>query len=438
MTPPSAHDAVSQTRNGREATAIVLLLAAVPLAIPLAIDVWGTISFSVLHVVAGALLVASLLRGMSGVDVLAGGRGVALLLAAMLALGIINLAYSRDLPRGIAHWVLAAFLFAGYVVTYARVRSPELVLNVIRGFLLTSVPILGYGIVQSSLPSSAVPDWAPHAVIFLGAKPVLRAFGTFENVLYLALYANLVFCVAFARVVGGRSLRARAFPALVALLALGAIFRTASVGALIGILVASVVVLALGRPARLLLLPVILAALFFAMPEAFRYKILGIFGGFSTSLSSRALLYESSIRLMMDNPILGVGLGSVEEAMLRGYRLSYASAVGYNAENFFLERGAESGIPGLCLYVALFWIAFRSSWRGWRIASRDADSARTDATRAVLAFLVGFVAQGQMIVVGNFGLMALLGVFVALAVCLGNASSAPFAPEPVERAAAAA
>lgn len=400
------------------------LVVSIPLAIPLAVDVVGTISFSVLHVVLLGLLAADFLRALAGAPLLSGGRPQAFLLASILAVGLVNLSYSLDVPRGISHWVLSALLLAGFWVTRTRVVSALAAQSLVDAFLAVGIPILAYGVIQPDLPISNLPGWAPHSAVYLGSTPFLRAFSTFENVLYFALFTNVLFALAVARLVGARSARARVVASAVILLSILALFRTASIGALIGMLAGGAVALALGRSSRLFLIPVGAILAFFLMPEPFRYKIIGLAGGFTTSLSARFLLYESGIALLRDNLLLGVGLGSVEEAMRAGYRVTYSGVVAYTSENFLLERAIESGLLGLLLYGAVVWIGFGNAIRGWQIGVRRLDRDRREASRCVLAFLTGFFTQGLTIAVGSFAHMALLGVFLALASALAEQGSA--------------
>lgn len=420
---------------------LAALLVAIPLAVPLAVDVVGTISFSVLHAVLLALLFGNFLRAVSGRDLLQGGRTQGLLLAAVLALGLLNLGYAMDLPRGVAHWMLSALLFSGFWVVRTRVDDPKAVLRVIDFFVASSLPILAYGIIQPSLPPSMLPRWAPISAVYLGSTPFLRAFSTFENVLYFALYANVVFSLGVARLVGARGPLARTAAAAAVLLAVAAMYRAASIGALVGMAAGGCIAVGLGRPSRLLVAPIAGAIAFLLMPEPFRFKVIGLAGGFTPSLSARLLLYESAIEIIRDHPILGVGLGSVQEAMHEGYRVAYTSIVASTSENFLLERGIESGLPGLFLYVAILGLGFRDSMSGWRHGTSDPD--RREAARAVLAYLTAFSVQGLTIAVGSFAHMTLFGAFLGLASVVGAGASRPCAdgtppqtpetPGPVDR-----
>ncbi len=416
------------TRIDRLPLSLVLFVIAIPLAIPLAVDVVGTISFSILHVVLLGLLAADAAGLLAGKSLAPHGRFESLALVLILALGLLNLAYTLDLPRGVAHWILSAMLFGGFWVVRSRVSSPRQVLGFIDWMIATSLPVLAYGIVQTTLPERMVPDWAPHALVYLGSKPFLRAFSTFDNALYFALYTNVVFCSSLARLAAARSGWTRLLALVGALLALAALFRTASVGALLGALVGGLTALLVARPALLLLVPPAAAVAVGAMPEPFRLKIVGVFGGFASSLPARLILYRSAVDLIRDNPILGVGLGSVEEAIRRGHRLSYDLAVAFTSENFLLERGVESGIPGLLLYAALVYAAFRNGVRGLSQGRRNQDLTQREAACAVFAFLVGFFTQGMTIAIGNFSLMALLGAFIALASIVAEARPLGAAP----------
>jgi putative inorganic carbon (HCO3(-)) transporter len=141
-----------------------------------------------------------------------------------------------------------------------------------------------------------------------------------------------------------------------------------------------------------------------------------------TSESGRLQIWSRGVGYMLQNPVLGLGPLNfqVAEGTLSplAERQQYGIGVPWNApHNSFVQAGAELGIPGLALYVAIIASAFgalRRSGRNERAAAAPLDW-RPPLTPVLTASLLGFV-------VGSFFLTLayseMLYTLVALTVCL--------------------
>jgi putative inorganic carbon (hco3(-)) transporter len=105
-----------------------------------------------------------------------------------------------------------------------------------------------------------------------------------------------------------------------------------------------------------------------------------------TSESGRLQIWSRGIGYILDNPVLGLGPGNFQTAegtlSPLAERQQFGIGVRWNApHNSFLQIGAELGIPGIALYVAVIVSAFRALRRS---------SALTPAlTASLLGFVVG-------------------------------------------------
>ncbi|MBR1579988.1 MAG: O-antigen ligase family protein [Selenomonadaceae bacterium] len=82
------------------------------------------------------------------------------------------------------------------------------------------------------------------------------------------------------------------------------------------------------------------------------------------SVSERFLIWRSSINMIKDHPIMGVGFGEFEQ----NYKGKYISDDAKerwqgHAHNTYLQLWAETGVIGLTIYCALFGYILRWSWR---------------------------------------------------------------------------
>lgn len=87
---------------------------------------------------------------------------------------------------------------------------------------------------------------------------------------------------------------------------------------------------------------------------------------FSTeqSVTERFLIWRSSIEMIKDNPILGVGFGNFEPEYQSKYILPEARERWQgHAHNTYLQLWAENGVIGLGLFCALFGFILIQSWR---------------------------------------------------------------------------
>jgi O-antigen ligase len=134
-----------------------------------------------------------------------------------------------------------------------------------------------------------------------------------------------------------------------------------------------------------------------------------------TNESGRLHIWRRGVGYMMDNPIFGVGAGNFQAAegtlSPLAERQQYGVGVRWNApHNSFVQIGAELGLPGLALYIALIISAFFTVRRAG------------DLSPALTASLLGFV-------VGSFFLSLayseMLYTLIALAVGLRKVSTLP-------------
>ena len=134
------------------------------------------------------------------------------------------------------------------------------------------------------------------------------------------------------------------------------------------------------------------------------------------SETGRIEVWKRGIGYMASHPVLGVGAQAfnVAEGTLGGARMQqYGKGFKWSAaHNAFIEIGAEIGVLGLILFVALLVAAFRTLSAVRRGPSNEA----TLVAQALTASLVGFVVTGMFLsqaYSANF--YALLGMTIALA-----------------------
>jgi len=100
------------------------------------------------------------------------------------------------------------------------------------------------------------------------------------------------------------------------------------------------------------------------------------------SLHARSELLKESISLMLHHPVLGVGPGNFP-AVTGTWRV---------AHNTYTELGAEAGVPGLLLFLALLGVSMRRIRSMRKLPSYAADPEIRLWTSALLAAITGYAA----------------------------------------------
>lgn len=234
---------------------------------------------------------------------------------------------------------------------------------------------------------------------------------TFSGLLMLVL----VLLVAYALCAGRRSYKWAVPIAIFIILALIlSQTRMACMGAIAGI---SVLIL-IRRPRAFAGFIILILILYFVSPSSIKQRFQSGFDPNDPNTRNRIELFHTSVRLIQDNPWLGVGPKNVSHEALkyRGHN-EFPDWMYMHMHNNFLQIAAEIGIPGLLLWL---WLMIRLAWdslRIYRYANSNSFTAeeglRKEALTASSAALGAWVA---LIVAGmfeyNFGDSEVLMLFL--------------------------
>lgn len=173
---------------------------------------------------------------------------------------------------------------------------------------------------------------------------------------------------------------ARIAASIGALLLLLVIFLTQSRGAIIGLVFGTTIAFGracLKRPS--LIVPALIIGLLFGhlLPEGLWERLSGLenLTNVSTiaeadaegSAAERLEIQQVALRIFLDNPIFGVGLGAYGES-----NALYAPHLGRkDTHNTYLSLAAEVGLPGLILWCATFVSALLFGYRARKSASSN-------------------------------------------------------------------
>ncbi|NLM97413.1 MAG: hypothetical protein GX175_07380 [Halanaerobiaceae bacterium] len=257
-------------------------------------------------------------------------------LAVLLLLSTISLSYASDLSYGIRYWTMILQAFLSYLMIYESLDSKDVLLKFQQILLIPALVVALYGIVGYLMGNTE------------------RAVSFFTNPNYLSVYLLLLIPIALGLITeSSLPVFKRFFAAVVFTACSVALLFTMSRGAWLGITTALILFSVIkDRRFLVLLLVIVLLVLLAAPPEVIsRMKtIISI-----KSNMDRIKLWSSTIEMIKDHPVLGVGIGN-----FRPVYAEYASGkLMIHTHNIFLQFTVELGIAGLLFIIYFLYLLAR-------------------------------------------------------------------------------
>jgi putative inorganic carbon (HCO3(-)) transporter len=194
-------------------------------------------------------------------------------------------------------------------------------------------------------------------------------------------------------------------------------------GVWLGCFVATLYLVARWKPRGLLVIPLALAAGYFAAPSLVRERIAVLrHPSDDPALSIRFEMWQVAGRMIRQHPWLGVGPNNIEREYALYLPPGKSPEPGYHEHlhNNFLQLGAERGLPVLAAWV---WFMAALGWHFWKLRRRV--GARRWVADAALAAWLALLLEGCFEF--NFGTSPVLMLFLFLV-------TTPFVAERIESA----
>jgi hypothetical protein len=135
------------------------------------------------------------------------------------------------------------------------------------------------------------------------------------------------------------------------------------------------------------------------------------------SMTVRLQQYEAAIRMIVDKPLLGVGLNN-GTALKPNYVVTtynkYDADTQYFLEpthNLYLSMASEIGLPGMLLYVAFFGHA---GWIAWRTSRRAADAEIRLVANALVVVFSSVAVNAAMDPLHEYPVLTLLWLYAGV------------------------
>jgi O-antigen ligase len=327
---------------------------------------------------------------------------------ALLILAALSLGWTTHLEvaqREFRTVFLESALF--YALLRLSVRSPRAHQRVLEGWLLGALIIAGIGIWQLVAGQDLI-----------AAEGVWRVRGLYGSPNNLALYLERAFPVLLAIAWQGRTRAARVVYALAAIPISAALVMTLSKGALLVGVPASLLALGLVQRDRRALWVAIIAIVAVALvvvPFAFTERFQSILNLRAGTAFFRLKLWRSTLSMIGDHPLTGVGMDN----FLYYYRSRYVlpSAWGEldlsHPHNLVLDAWTRLGVGGVAVVAWLCVFFFRSVWGQLETAL----AGRRALLVGLFAAMVAVLAHGM---VDHAVFLIDLSFIFALLLAMGN------------------
>lgn len=304
---------------------------------------------------------------------------------ALVAVGILSLLWaeeSRVAAREFRTVVLESAVF--YALVRAHVRQPG------QAWLLADAWVLGGSIIAVV----GIGQWALGQDI-ITTEGVWRVRGFYGSPNNLALYLGRLLPLALGMLAWGQRGARRWLYGFAAVLLAGALFLTYSRGAwLVGVPASMLFLAALrGRRTLVLALGVAVLVIVLLLAAAGPVRLTSLLDTSQGTTFFRLQLWRSSLTMLADHPVLGVGLDN----FLYQYRSYYVLPAAWeefnlsHPHNLVLDFWLRLGLAGLALLVWLLMTFFRRGWHLYRSLPEGSDRL---LVLGLMAGMVNFVAHG--------------------------------------------
>lgn len=289
--------------------------------------------------------------------------------AVFLVCSFLSAFVSKDMAFSFMNWALQPLMYAlVYLLIYTTVSAEKEKEKALYAFLAGAVVTVVYGFFQYANAADMAADMEAQSWVDPERFPLLRRrmYSTLENPNLFGAYLLMIISILTAFTLRERAVKRRTVFAVILLSLLLCLALTYSRGAWVS-LAAIVLGLTLFYDKRFgllfLLVPVVLAFYHGQVVERF----LSLFSGEDTSVDLRFALWESTMAMIEEHPLLGVGWGAYFLAYPDyNFFIQEEGVLIFHAHNMYLNMLAEVGIPGGIAFLLAFFAQGILCWRNYR------------------------------------------------------------------------
>ena len=297
--------------------------------------------------------------------------------------------FSVNLESSLLPGLLAVGLILFSVVLYNSVTNRGQLDALLTLVVIAAAAVSVYGILQYIF------RWGYQSAAWVDSDMFssisFRVAATLENPNMLGQYLILVIPVGGAKLLGARDWPGRVFYFGCCALMCVCMLLTFSRGAWLGLLFAGVVFVILLNPRLILLTPVALALMWFALPDTVIQRFTSIGNLKDASTSYRVNIWMGTLAMLKNYWLCGIGPGDAAFNMVYP-AYSYNGIIAPHSHNLFLQIVCDAGIAALAVFVILLFVYFRMMCTA---ISRERDWTSRIYQVAFTSGVFGFMVQAM-------------------------------------------
>lgn len=128
--------------------------------------------------------------------------------------------------------------------------------------------------------------------------------------------------------------------------------------------------------------------------DGVRERAAEVFDLEAASNVGRSRIWQANLDMIQDQPLFGWGYGNYKQFRAPYYARYPEADTDAHAHNMYLQIGADSGLVGLCAFLALIAVVLGKGWQIYTsLASEPLKSCALGILLSVLGFLIGGLTQ---------------------------------------------
>ena len=285
--------------------------------------------------------------------------------------------------------LLPQYIFL-YWLSISYIKTHKDLYGALSVFLVAAFFVSLYGIYQYFYGSTLLTSEWTDTEYF----PTLnnRVFSTLSNPNILASFLVTAIAISLGGILAKIKLRWQGLLILLALTSVVCLVFTFSRGAWISLLVVILMIsIVFNYKVLYFFIPATVLTGFLAK-DIIIERFLSAFQGADTSSTMRLAMWESTVAMIENNPLLGIGWGSYRFVYHEyDFFINDPNVIIYHAHNMYLNIAAELGIPAFLVFMALIFVHFYFAFKTIKKAS----------TPAVKAISIGLCAMFFGVLIGG-------------------------------------
>lgn len=339
------------------------------------------------------------------------GNALVVFLVFMFASCFLSFAPVKSLMVWAMYFVFISF----YFVIINTIKSKDQLMSILKVFVIAGLVVSLFGVMQYLFGwTSSQNAWIDEEMF---EEAVVRVDSTMENPNVLGEFLLLFLPISAVFMLKEKFTKLSKYVFLISF-AVGCVcmLMTQSRGCWLGLILSAIVFVTFYNGKLWSLLPLVLLALPFVIPETMIARMMSVGNLEDSSTSYRVFIWMGTFKMLKDFWLGGIGMG--EGAFRLVYPLySYNGIIAPHSHNTFLQLLVEGGIGALLIFITIMLVflkkisvAFRESKKG---------SALNLSALAIGSGVIGFLLQSMFdYTFYNYRMMAMFFMIIALGMSL--------------------